>query len=511
VPPAQPTAFLYKAFLSYSHEADSALAGELQHSLQQFAKPYYVRRAISVFRDQTDLGANPGLWSRIAEMLDASEYLLLLASPSATQSRWVKREIDHWLTAHGGRPTNVLLMWTDGILEWDHAQNDFDWSRTDALPRLLDWDLDQTPRSLEGVFPEEPFFIDLRRWRTESSGYSVRDPMFLDYVATITAELRGEVKSALIGRDVREHERFRKIRAGAIAAICIFALAATVFGVVALLRQRAAQQAQTLAEQRLAETNTARAKEMEALKTAEEQKILADQRTIEAERQRNIAIWQAAALQASRDALNRNDDDRAALLAREALRMHGLTPDQPWYLVETALQNAAEPHIFSHVLLGHTGGVDEVAYSRDGSRIASSSNEDRTIQIWKTSNPTAASIVVPIRQHVPPNYVGGPSAGFPLAPTIPSVALSVDGNLLAWTTDPCCDQAGVIALLDLRHPEHPATVLFSRKNLSGSVAFAPDTGFLVAGVDAGVFGSLRFWDPQHLDRPPVLSKAAVRR
>jgi hypothetical protein len=32
--------FPHKAFISYSHEADSALAGELQYALQQLAKPY---------------------------------------------------------------------------------------------------------------------------------------------------------------------------------------------------------------------------------------------------------------------------------------------------------------------------------------------------------------------------------------------------------------------------------------------------------------------------------------
>jgi hypothetical protein len=118
--------FRYSAFLSYSHTADSSFAAELQNSLQQFAKPYYARRAISIFRDQTDLSANPGLWSRIAAALDASEFFLLLASPLAASSKWVKRELDYWLTAHGGRAENLLLLWTDGDLAWDDAQKRFD-------------------------------------------------------------------------------------------------------------------------------------------------------------------------------------------------------------------------------------------------------------------------------------------------------------------------------------------------------------------------------------------------
>src|ERR1044072_5525543 len=92
----------YKSCISYSHAADGQLAPALQSALHKFAKPYFKLRALQVFRDQTDLSANPALWSVIQRALEESEYLLLMASPESAQSKWVKREIDHCLRIHNG-------------------------------------------------------------------------------------------------------------------------------------------------------------------------------------------------------------------------------------------------------------------------------------------------------------------------------------------------------------------------------------------------------------------------
>ena len=65
--------YQYKAFISYSHDADSQLARSLQGGLHRFAKPWYRRRAIRVFRDETNLNVNPRLWSTIKEALGNAE------------------------------------------------------------------------------------------------------------------------------------------------------------------------------------------------------------------------------------------------------------------------------------------------------------------------------------------------------------------------------------------------------------------------------------------------------
>ena len=75
----------YNAFISYSHRQDSKLAPCLETALEKFAKPTFKRRALEIFRDSNDLSASPGLWGKIEEGLDESEYftslVMLLTSP----------------------------------------------------------------------------------------------------------------------------------------------------------------------------------------------------------------------------------------------------------------------------------------------------------------------------------------------------------------------------------------------------------------------------------------------
>jgi WD40 repeat protein/tetratricopeptide (TPR) repeat protein len=231
---------IYKAFISYSHSADQKLAAALQTSLQQFAKPYYAMRAFTVFRDQTDLSADPSLWTKIEGALDSSEFFLLLASPESAKSYWVKREINHWLQAHEGKPTHILLLLTRGQIDWDVLHREFDWSTTNALPKVLDWNSDDTaPRVMSGLFNEQPFYVDFR-WASGKAELSLRDADFLDSVGTIAAELHGQPKSVLVGRDVAEHKRFRRLRLGGIVALAVLAVTATIFGTYAVLNARRA-------------------------------------------------------------------------------------------------------------------------------------------------------------------------------------------------------------------------------------------------------------------------------
>ena len=80
---------MYDGFISYSHAADGRLAPGLQSALQRFATPWYRRRALRVFRDQTGLSANPHLWGSIETALAESRCFVLMASPEAARSEWV--------------------------------------------------------------------------------------------------------------------------------------------------------------------------------------------------------------------------------------------------------------------------------------------------------------------------------------------------------------------------------------------------------------------------------------
>jgi MTH538 TIR-like domain (DUF1863) len=60
-------------------------------------KLWYRRRALRIFRDDTSLSATPSLWPSIEHALGQSRFLILLASPEAATSPWVRKEIAFWL------------------------------------------------------------------------------------------------------------------------------------------------------------------------------------------------------------------------------------------------------------------------------------------------------------------------------------------------------------------------------------------------------------------------------
>ena len=163
----------YSAFISYSHALDGRLAPALDDALERFAKPWFRRRALHVFRDETSLSANPGLWPSIEAALASSEFFILLASPEAAWSPWVNREVQYWCE-HKPRDT-LLIALTARTLVWDPDAGDFDWTRTTALPPAL-----------EHRLSDEPRHIDLTWARTEEH-LSLRHTRFRDCVADLAA------------------------------------------------------------------------------------------------------------------------------------------------------------------------------------------------------------------------------------------------------------------------------------------------------------------------------------
>src|ERR1700741_1969137 len=108
---------LYDAFISYSCAKDKPIAAALQRAVQTLGKPWYRRRALRVFRDDTSLSATPHLWPSIEQALSQSRFLILLASPEAAASRWVGQEMAYWLDHCS--TDKVLIALTDGELHWD--------------------------------------------------------------------------------------------------------------------------------------------------------------------------------------------------------------------------------------------------------------------------------------------------------------------------------------------------------------------------------------------------------
>ncbi|HSB69210.1 MAG TPA: TIR domain-containing protein [Candidatus Methylomirabilis sp.] len=224
----------YDAFISYAHAREGALAAALQKELQRLAKRWYQRRALRVFRDETNLAAAPGLWNVIAGALDDSRYLVLLASPEAAASQWVEREIVHWRTRKDSRA--VLIVLCAGTLAWDPERRDFDWERTNALPRAL-----------SKAFSDEPLFVDLR-------GEAALDPARLRTAAArLAAPIHGIPFEDLLSEDLRAHRRALRLAWTTAAVLLVLAAAAVVASIQAVRsRNEASRQLQTANARRLA-------------------------------------------------------------------------------------------------------------------------------------------------------------------------------------------------------------------------------------------------------------------
>jgi WD40 repeat protein len=226
----------YDAFISYSHAVDRRFAPALQRALHHLAKPWYRLRALRVFRDDESLSANPHLWSSIQDALESSRFFLLLASPEAARSEWVQRELDYWRQHKS--PANLLIVLTDGAIAWQSAADDFDWDQTTALPR-----------SLEGMFGEEPRWVDFR-WARTDEHLSLNDPRFRDGVADLAAPLHNRAKDELFGEDVKQHRRTTRLVRAASAVLIILSLLATAGAIVAVDQRNDARAQARLATSR---------------------------------------------------------------------------------------------------------------------------------------------------------------------------------------------------------------------------------------------------------------------
>ena len=106
----------YYAFLSYSHK-DKELADWLHRELERFRVPRSLagrltangvvpKRLSPIFRDQHDLSAGGDLAEGIKAALTASQYLVVLCSPTAAKSHWTNQEVESFKRT---RPEGCVL------------------------------------------------------------------------------------------------------------------------------------------------------------------------------------------------------------------------------------------------------------------------------------------------------------------------------------------------------------------------------------------------------------------
>ncbi len=347
--------YRYKAFISYSHGADNRLAPALRTALHGFAKPWYRLRAMRVFRDETGLAITPALWPSIEAALLDSEYFLLLASPDAAASEWVQREVACWLDR---RPADHLLMvLTRGEIRWNDAAHDFDWNGTDALPRRLSKAFDQVPK-----------YVDLR-WARMATDLSLRNPDFLTAVASVTSTLQGQPLDELVGEDVRQHRRTRRVAAAAIVGLATLAVAASVFGVIASQqRDEARRQEQIAVEQK---------------QIAVEQKQVATEQRDQA-RRRLVQLNSANGLRAA----DAGDVSAALLWFAEAAKLEADHPMEQG-LLRTRLASLAGRHPRLAHVWSAAAPVDGVGFTTDGVWVVVYPREG-SVHAWDVQTASAA-------------------------------------------------------------------------------------------------------------------------
>ncbi|MGH6769261.1 MAG: TIR domain-containing protein [Xanthobacteraceae bacterium] len=201
---------MYDAFISYSHAKDKAIAAELQAVKQKLGKPWYRRRALRIFRDDTSLAATPQLWSSIEGALSESRYFVLLASPESASSQWVAKEVSYWIENKG--VDTLLIALTDGTLAWDEENGDFHWSDAGPLPPVL-----------KGKFSNEPKWVDLSGYRDSASA---RDRTFIERGADLAAAIHGVPKEDLLSQELRQQRRALTLAWSAVGVLLALVLAA---------------------------------------------------------------------------------------------------------------------------------------------------------------------------------------------------------------------------------------------------------------------------------------------
>ena len=378
---------MYNAFISYSHAADGQLAPALQSGLQRFAKPWYQLRALHIFRDQTNLSLNPSLWSSIQTALDRSDWFIVLASPEAAASKWVDREIEYWLTRHPVE--RILIVLTEGTMTWDASQRAFDARTSSAVPPQL-----------MHAFADEPLYLDLV-WAHNETDLSLSHPRFREAVAGIASALSGRPKDEMIGEDVRQHQRVRRLTRSAIAALSVLTISSIMAAGVAVR------------ERDIAEAQRARAVQENRVATARQ--LAAQSKSIMARYADQLPL--------------------AVLLALESARI------QPTAEGSQALHDtlALLPRpVFSYRYEGPDAKrVRALGFSSDGKLLAAA-RDDGTFELRET--PGGKAVFVVSHEERPGEVIHLPGGGFKwkspgIGAEVTAVEFSADGRLIATASN----------------------------------------------------------------------------
>src|SRR5436305_4833280 len=205
----------FYAFLSYSHK-DKELAEWLHRELEKFRVPSSLagkltangvvpRRLTPIFRDEQDLSAGGELADEIQAALAASQFLIVLCSPTAATSRWTNAEIESFKRT---RPEGCVLA---AVVSGEPFASDIPGrEEEECFPPALRYKYDR--RGHQTAKRAEPLAADFR-----SAGEGQR----LAFLKLVAGMLGVGLDELVQREQTRRHRRMAWLAAGSLAGMAV--------------------------------------------------------------------------------------------------------------------------------------------------------------------------------------------------------------------------------------------------------------------------------------------------
>jgi len=218
---ARGDAFTFSAFISYARH-DRADAVRLQRRLEQYrldadlrvreGERFFPTRPLQpVFRDEDELVPGQDLPERIRKGLEASRFLIVLASRASVKSQWVEKEILDFMAL--GRAQNIIILVIDGV---PNAVKSGKPAELECLPRPF------RLKHVDGRFTDEaavePNWVDWRGRRRHDR---------INFLRLVAALLGLDRFDDLVRRDARAERRrlrFFQTVSGVFVAVALAAV-----------------------------------------------------------------------------------------------------------------------------------------------------------------------------------------------------------------------------------------------------------------------------------------------